>query len=533
MRKLSFVMSALVTAIVFPNLAHSLVVTQNLAITITAPNGSTLPSGVTAAAPDGETLYNCSGTPLPVTCTNTLNYFASHFSNSVSAWMDGKMLLGAWLEQPTDATHVGYDIAMGNNIYWNLAGHPSIDRADYNIIRNGGMHAVAPEHTANTGSETVAWAGYDEADLVFGPGGQFWGGVDGQSHCHANSNCTGATGGQCGWNVMKFFYLNTPIPCEAGDPYASGTPYPIDGHAVVQGLGKGVLEFESQSEAFGFFPYTDILSADVYFFTDNNAASDVTAACQVFWNNLSAPACNNFSGPGLGTSAARLAANYQANVTQLRRYNTGMSKPIIVDPEVGCPFGEGNCVIGAQFNASAWHGIIAGARGILWFQHSFSGPCVDFNTLYDGSNSGSSMYNCTITGNTGTSGSNTLHQVTQQVTATNALITQMAPQLLSPTVGGSAPSVGGGGYVTNVTGTVSYITKWVAAENAFYIFAASGKPGTVPTKTQNVTFNLNGSSGKTIPVVNESRNVVMSGFTFTDTFVDANTVHIYGPIHYP
>ncbi len=36
-----------------------------------------------------------------------------------------------------------------------------------------------------------------------------------------------------------------------------------------------------------------------------------------------------------------------------------------------------------QARAAVWHSLIAGARGIIYFQHSFSGPCVNHHALRD------------------------------------------------------------------------------------------------------------------------------------------------------
>jgi len=185
------------------------------------------------------------------------------------------------------------------------------------------------------------------------------------------------------------------------------------------------------------------------------------------------------------------------------------SKPIAADIETGCPFSNGNCVTPAQFTAAAWHVLIAGARGVIWFQHNFSGPCVDFNTFYDGSNPSSSMYNCQITPG------ETLANLVQAVTAVNAEINGLSPVLLSPFANG---------YVT-AAGTVSVMAKYY--NSTFYVFAGSGQPGTPPPANQSVTFTLAGSPTGTVTVVNENRTISIVNGQFTDAFANANTVHIY------
>src|SRR5205823_2557864 len=93
---------------------------HTLRATVTAINagGSTpatsAPSGVIVATQTGGVWFK----PIDGGAT----YFASH--SSASAWMDGTILLGAWMEQPVNATQVGYDFQMGENIYWNFGGTP-------------------------------------------------------------------------------------------------------------------------------------------------------------------------------------------------------------------------------------------------------------------------------------------------------------------------------------------------------------------------------------------------------------------------
>jgi hypothetical protein len=122
---------------------------------LTDKGSSTLPSGTTLKPIAGGTAYFTNISP-------------------ASSWLDAHILLGAWLEQPVSAADVNDDVAMGNNIYWNLAGKPADTsacpapvgcRVNYDVIRAAGMHAVAPDITPQSGSETVAYAGSDEADL--------------------------------------------------------------------------------------------------------------------------------------------------------------------------------------------------------------------------------------------------------------------------------------------------------------------------------------------------------------------------------
>ena len=66
----------------------------------------------------------------------------------------------------------------------------------------------------------------------------------------------------------------------------------------------------------------------------------------------------------------------------------------------------------AQIRAAVWHSLIAGARGVIYFQHSFSGPNMTHHALRD------PRYQPAM----------------DTVTSVNAQITNLAPVLNAPTV---------------------------------------------------------------------------------------------------
>ena len=64
----------------------------------------------------------------------------------------------------------------------------------------------------------------------------------------------------------------------------------------------------------------------------------------------------------------------------------GVRKPNWGFVEVGKPFtdnqnGGGDTITPAQSRGAVWHTLIAGARGIIYFQHSFDGPCPTHHAL--------------------------------------------------------------------------------------------------------------------------------------------------------
>jgi hypothetical protein len=447
-----------------------------------------LPRGVTSASalPHGVTLRQIDGGP---------HYFA-HIS-ARSAWMDQHILLGAWLEQPQSATEVRYDRATGDNIYWNLAGSPTDPanyRVNYNIIRRGGMHVSAPDTTAESGSETVSYDGGDESDMVYGPGWDEWN----KKTCVPPQN----QGGQCGYTVARWYYRGTPA--NLGSP-----GYKVAHTVKHQGFGKGVLFWETPTQAAEFLRFTDILSADSYWMTDSalNAASQ--GGCALF--PQSNTICDGGNGVGLTNPQRALPANYAYNVTKLESLQAlnGPSKPVVVDVETGCPGFGNNCTTPPAMKAAAWHALIAGARGIIWFQHNFGGPCQDDRSIIDGSNPGSSIYHCQQTPGV------TLHDMVQALTRFNTEVIKLNKVLLSPFAEH---------YVT-ARGDVSVMTKY--SNGRFYIFAGAGRPGEPPRPDQKVTFRLAGEPDTKVAVVNEHRTLQITNGEFSDTFANSNTVHIY------
>jgi hypothetical protein len=430
------------------------------------------------------------------------NYYAKIIKSS--AWMDENFLVGAWEEQPLNAAQVQEDRAMGNNIYWSLGGTPlpyskcaaTGCRVNYDIIRAKGMHVVAPDANSKSGSETVAYEGIDEADLDFGPGWSGW------NHTGKYFNQTAClpVGSSCGYTVVRFF--DTGVPAKYGSP-----GYPVGRKPVAQGFSKSVLFYESKTQADEFFKYTSILSADSYWMSDPDLNQASQGGCAIF--PVQSAICRGGGGIGLTIGQRALPANYAYNVTRLEELD-GHAKPIVADIETGCPSYSNNCTTPPAFAAAAWQSIIAGARGILWFQQNFGGPCVDFSTFYDGSNPQSQDYGCQQTRGV------TLHDVVQAVSKVNHEISHFNNVLLAPFADN---------YVSGGKADVSVMAKDYRGE--FYVFAASGKPGAPPARDQSVIFHVAGNYTGPVAVYGEGRTLHAVHGTFKDTFQDQDTVHVY------
>jgi hypothetical protein len=243
---------------------------------------------------------------------------------------------------------------------------------------------------------------------------------------------------------------------------------PQDGKARFANYGKGVMFLESDQDAQRFVnEFQDIVSNDIYWFTDPNERNR----------------------PGY-----RVGASYGTTVDRMRHLDSldGRRKPIWNVVELGWPFTEsaaagGRRILPAELRAAVWHSIIAGARGIVYFDHNFNGPCGGSTIL-------GSCYPDTRA----------------MAKSVNAQIQQLAPVLNSPTVTS--------GWTANPS--IRAMVKWQGAH--FYVFAGSRN-------------NVSSTGRVSIPCVGDARavrlgeagRVPISGGSFTDSFADGNAIHIY------
>ena len=143
----------------------------------------------------------------------------------------------------------------------------------------------------------------------------------------------------------------------------------------------------------------------------------------------------------------------------------GERQPIWNFVEVGWPFTEtaaqgGRAIAPAEIKAAVWHSIIAGAHGIIYFNHSFGGPEQTQHALRDPDYAAERA----------------------AVDSTDALIEQLAPVLNSPF---------DDGFVT-VNSSVRAMAKYYNGEH--YVFAGGTVNGAA---TGTDTFTLAGVSSGT------------------------------------
>ncbi len=154
---------------------------------------------------------------------------------------------------------------------------------------------------------------------------------------------------------------------------------PADGRLRYSNYGKGVLVWESDADAGQFVnQYQDVVSSDHYWFTDPWLIPSIPAP----------PWFPETAGSMLTAPQIKRAANYGYQIDRMRQLDAldGQRQPIYGFVEVGWPFNDtiangAGAITPEQVRAAVWHSIIAGARGIIYFNHSFGGPCLSQHAL--------------------------------------------------------------------------------------------------------------------------------------------------------
>ena len=335
-----------------------------------------------------------------------------------------------WFEGVYNQAEIDLDKDVGLNTYVVLTGGSNLS-----LIRANGMHTVtgvSPDNAANFLS--------DEVDMT--------------------------QGGQAGCDTVRAEHASR----SAGNK------------ATWANFGKGVIFWQPDSIGACYVEAPSIPSLDIYWMSDEDL-------CQ--WHqggrlllgldvNLTFQQCRN-------------PANYGIVMDKMRRLDArnGVRKPIWNFVEVGCPMGSVNsrCIEPQEIRAAVWHSIIAGARGITYFNHSFSGSCRTQHALRESCYSSARAI----------------------VKSTNAQISDLAPVLNASTVTSG----------TQTSSGIRAMYKW--HNGRFYVFAGN-RDHAIKTGTMglpcigNATAVKLGEGGEQIPVV---------GGTFMDEFNGPTAAHIY------
>jgi hypothetical protein len=353
----------------------------------------------------------------------------------------GYFTIGVWLQGVQTQGHVDNDKDFGVNTYVGVADPEGSNKA---LLRANGMKAFiqADERTRfrDIGSETAGWMLADEIDMTQGP-----------------SACTGSL------QTIK-------------------NALPADGSARYSNYGKGVLLWETDAEAACFVEAQDLQSTDLYWFTDPNQT-----------NMIGEPWLPEGERQ-MTLSEVRRASNYGYQVDRMRALDArnGEHKPIWNFVELGWPWSEtaaqgGRSILPQEIRAAVWHSIIAGARGIIYFDHNFNGPC-----------GGSTLRGPCYPENRA------------MAKSVNALIRILAPVLNAPTVVGGA----------STSPSIRSMVKWQGGH--FYVFAGSRN-----NQSSTGTVSIPCVGNATAVRLGEAGSVPVSDGSFSDQFTDGNAIHIY------
>ena len=343
--------------------------------------------------------------------------------------------IGVWFESVISQRDINMDKDVGLNTYVVLTANSNLP-----LVRRSGMKAFlqhgewAPVRGA--GSQTAGWELRDEIDMQMSP--------------------------DAGYAELQQIKRTLPA----------------DGRARYNNFGKGVLFWHNNFEARRYVNAVDLPSTDIYWFNDDDT-------CQASQGGRLLGL-----GRALTDAECHRASNYGAQTKRVRNLvSPARSKPVWTFVEVGTPFPDkGSGIMPSQIRAAVWHSIIAGARGITYFNHSFGGPCQTQHALRDP---------CYAS-------------VRATVKATNRQIKALAPVLNAPFV----TSRWTHGPATKA------IVKWQGGH--FYVFAGSAQ-----NVASTASFSIRCVGKATANVLGENRRIPVRRGSFSDSFADGNAVHIY------
>lgn len=405
-----------------------------------AARGPHLPEGISLEEPDGGP------------------GFFSGFENGLPSGPE-YFPLGLWLGSVTSSEEALQERRLGLNLYVDLSVDSGLG------FLGDGQYAL----TSWPDPEAQGAVLGDEVDMWAGPGHGAWtGNFPGQGEICA------VPGTDCGYSVQDDLAANV----------TSRT-------MTYSNLGKGVTFWQTDAEAAGFVNGAhDVVSADNYWFTDPNICG-----AQEGGTMLAEPRV-------LAGEECRLPANYGWTVDRVRSLvDPRGSKPVWAFVEVGQPFdlGTSRPPEVAQIRAAVWSSLVHGARGIVYFGHSFGGPCPSFHVLRDCGD-----------------------DLADGIAEINAGVADLAPVLNAPSLQGAL----------TVEGAADAVVK--AHDGDLYVLAtaASPAPGEVSFNVDCVRTEERGENGAApvsgdAIVLGEARTVPVRAGRFTDSFADGNAVHLY------
>lgn len=366
-------------------------------------------------------------------------YYYGQFSNPLPS-DPSYFPIGVWLESVVSQADVDLDKDAGLNLYVALTANSNLS-----LVQRNGMRVILQQSEWGTNQAAInspavaGWALFDEIDMQQGAD-------------------------------QGYTTLNNTL-----------AKLPNDGRFRYNNYGKGVMFWETTEQANRFVTdFQQVQSNDIYWFTDPRVSR----------SSEGGKLLND--GRPLTPTQTRRAANYGYTIDRMRGL-AKRPKPIWNFVEVGRPYSNttaqgGRAIRPAEIMAAVWHSIIAGAQGIIYFNHSFGGPNQSQHCLREPAYA----------------------VVRAAVKSTNQLITQLAPVLNAPFADG----------FVSASPPVRAMAKF--HEGKYFVFAGS-KENVAST----ATFTLSGIDNGAAAVIGENRTIPVSNGRFSDSFEGGNAIHIY------
>lgn len=377
-------------------------------------------------------------------------YYGRFPAAAAAGWTDpGFFPLGVWFESVLTQDDVDLDKAAGLNTYVELT-----ENSDMSLVRDNGMFAMISKQIDGYGKETVGWLLSDEVDMWADSGDARWTG----DHPGEGEPCD-PPGAGCGFTVMRTLIDRLPD---------------ADGRMRYMNYGKGVMMWLPDAEAAQFVnQYTDLVSTDIYWYTDANI-------CEEAENFLDVP-----------PEQCRLAAGYGSTVDRTRELDAqdDRRQPVYAFVQVGWPGEDDDRAIEPdQIAGAVMNSLIHEARGIIYFNHNFGGPCISQHVLRD---------ECGAV-------------VRPTVAEINRRITELAPVLNTQS------------YRHSFNPALDTMLK--EHDDSFYLFAMLGRG----SATGQYVFTMpEGLRGAIVEVLHENRELPIREGRFTDSFEAEHDYHIY------
>lgn len=385
--------------------------------------------------------------------------------------------LAVWFEGTGTQAEINKDKAAGLNTYVELT-----TGSNPQLIQDNDMDLLHSNKNWSVGDGYVLG---DEVDMWAGPGYDTWtGNYPGQG------NVCEPVNGNCGYSVLDEMV----------------NYFPADNKLRYSNYGKGVMFWNNPEQAAKFVnEYQDLVSVDNYWFTDNNLCENAEGPMIIQGSGPVSP----YTGKNNLTQAeCHRAYNYGITTSVLRsKVDPAGSKPVWNLVEVGGPLGYNTIdtfIQPREIDAAVWHSLIAGARGIIYFNHTFASntDCESQHVLREDYRT-----ECNY------------DKVRNQVTATNAKVQSVA----SAINGNFADFNGLAQGQLNMSGDVTASARWDGVN--FWLLSGSTK-GRGQGSTD-ATFTLPCLDGASASVVGENRNVSVVNNVLSDNFADELTTHIY------